>query len=159
MIHDPAIRAAKETLRKHRQSLKAARPRAFPVANGQRQPRAFEPLYLAWLRTLPCVACMIEGPPPAGIGQNPIEAAHQKLAIASAGWKEGGGGVRTHDRRCVGLCRWHHQHAPNACDKGQRRFWDRLGLGDGIATLCSDLHAAFLSGSDGAAVIQKASKP
>lgn len=116
--------------------------RVMPTAAGQREPRARDDRYLAFLRQLPCVACLIEGPPLPGARTN-MEAAHQKLAIASRGWKEGGGGVRTHDHRCVGLCRWHHQDAPNACDKAQRKFWDRLNIGDAVADLCQALRRAF----------------
>ena len=110
--------------------------------------RVREPLYRAWLRGLPCIAGLIEG----GCSGR-MEAAHQKLAIAGK-WTEGGGGLRTDDDRCIGLCRWHHQDAPNACDKAQRRFWDRLGIGSRIADLCGELWAAFQKGEDGAAILQ-----
>ena len=127
--------------------------RAEPVAKGQREPRERDEGYLAWLRQLPCIACYV------AFGllhyRVPNEAAHQKLAIASRGWKEGGGGKRTHDRRCVPLCPYHHQHAFDACDKGQRKFWQRM-FGDeaAVADLCADLYAAFKGGADGAAVIR-----
>lgn len=146
------LAAAAAIRAKDRKAAKALRPaKVIPTAKGQRQPRDKDSGFLSWLHdSIPCIACLIDGRSP-----NPhhIEAAHQKLAIAAAGWKEGGGGVRTHDHRCVPLCRWHHQDAPNACDKGQRKFWDRLGLGDGVATLCGDLYAAFKGGSSGRAVV------
>jgi hypothetical protein len=134
--------AEKRKGRRRASPRKVAAKRAIPTAPGQRQPREQDERYLGFLRQHPCIACLIEGPPPAGARTN-MEAAHQKLAIASRGWKEGGGGVRTHDRRCVGLCRWHHQDAPNACDKAQRRFWDRLNIGDAVADLCTALRRAF----------------
>lgn len=122
----------------------------------QREPRVRDPKYLNWLhRDLRCFACMVEGPSHVQtMGRfNPIEAAHQKLAIASKGWREGGGGVRVDDSRCVPLCTWHHRIAPHACDNGQRQFWDRLGLGDDVADLCRDLHAAYLAGEPGHVVL------
>lgn len=116
-----------------------------------RQPREHDAAYMAWLREIGlCIACLIEGRP-AQLG--PIEAAHQKLNIAAKGWTKVSG-RRVHDRQCVGLCRWHHQDAPNACDKGQRQFWARLGIGDGVANLCADLYHAFKGGNPGAHVLR-----
>jgi hypothetical protein len=153
------IKAADAIKRRERKARKEARPAPVkPTAAGQRDPRDEDRAYMAWLHQgIPCTACLIEGRPGAAtrVRQNPIEAAHQKLAIASAGWKEGGGGKRTSDSRCIPLCRWHHQDAPNACDKGQRMFWDRLGLGDRIADLCKGLHATYRNQGDGAAFIRR----
>lgn len=109
--------------------------------------------YMSWQHEegLPCIGCLLDGPPSAErlMGEpNPIEVAHQRVD----GWKKG---VKGDDRNSVPLCRWHHQLAPNACDKGQKKFWDRLGLGDLIADFCRDLHAAFTGGSSGHAVIAK----
>lgn len=139
-----------------KQEAKAARPgRAFspglrsrswkPEGKGQRDPRQTSPAFLAWLHVdTACIACLIEGKPanPHGL-QSTIEAAHQNLAISGKGWRERGGGKRIHDARCVPLCTLHHTGLPNACDNGQRKFWDRLGLGDQIADFCADLFAAF----------------
>jgi len=103
--------------------------------------------YLSWLHDgLPCVACLVEGQPHTFGEPNPIEAAHQRIR----GWKKG---VRADDDACVPLCRWHHQLAPNACDKGQRQFWDRLEIDP--AELCADLYAAFRAGASGLAVINR----
>lgn len=116
-----------------------------------RQPREHDPAFMAWLRDVGlCIACLIEGRP---ARPGPIEAAHQKLNIAAADWTKVSG-RRVHDRQCVGLCRWHHQDAPNACDKGQRQFWARLGIGDRIADLCAELYAAFKGGSAGDLIIR-----
>lgn len=113
-----------------------------PEAKGQRDPRQVDPGFMTWLHVdTDCIACLIEGRP---AQPGPIEAAHQKLAIASKGWREGGLGPRVHDHRCAPLCAWHHRHASNSCDTGgQRKFWDRLGLGDRVADFCRDLHAAY----------------
>ena len=121
--------------------------RVQPVGEGQRAPRQLDPDYLSAIHSegLPCFACLCGAQPMPPVGmQNPIEAAHQKLAISSKGWKGSGKG-RSSDFTCVPLCRWHHQVAPNACDKAQRKFWDRIRLGDDIANLCSDLYTAFKS--------------
>ena len=130
----------------------------------QRDPRRRDPSYLSWLhKGIPCIACLIEGrrPTVTGIWEKPgtalhfpIEAAHQKLAIAAHGWEIGGGGVRTHDDRCVPLCAWHHRLAPDSCDNGQRKFWDRLGLRDEVAVFCRELYEAFTEGHSGAAVVR-----
>lgn len=139
-------------LRRLQAEKKAARTRTFkpgmplrsfkPEAQGQRDPRQVNPGFMAWLHVdTDCIACLIEGRP---AQPGPIEAAHQKLAIASKGWREGGLGPRVHDHRCAPLCAWHHRLAPNSCDTGgQRKFWDRLGLGDRVADFCRDLHTAY----------------
>lgn len=134
---------------------KIQRSRTFrPEGKGQRDPRQEDAAYLAWLHDgTDCIACMIEG---RKADRGAIEASHQKLAIASKGWREGGLGPRVHDRRCVPLCTWHHRLAPNSCDTGgQRKFWDRLGLRDGIADFCADLNAAFDQGLPAMPVIRK----
>ena len=134
-----------------------------PTGEGQRDPRQTDAAYLAWLHVdTDCIACLIEGRPAFGGGSaEVIEAAHQKLAIASRGWREGGLGPRIHDARCAPLCAWHHRLAPNSCDTGgQRKFWDRLGLGDGVADFCADLKAAFDQGRPAMPVIvQWATRP
>ncbi len=144
--------------RRARQRDKAARPpKVAPLrVDGQRDPRERDAAFLSWLHAegLPCFACEVEGCP-ASVGPNPLEAAHQKLAIASRGWSLAGKGSRGHDRRAVILCRWHHQLAPNACDKAQRKFWDRLGLGDAIADLCDALHATFRAQEPGRPVLAR----
>jgi hypothetical protein len=150
---------ARKTLRAAK---KAERPdrvehrRAVPVAKGQREPRLRDPAFLQWLRRLPCIACETELRLPSmrwDCGR--VQAAHQKLAIASKGWREGGLGPRVDDQRACPICEWHHLLAPDACDKGQRAFWRRL-FGDEavVADLCADLFAAFKANADGAEVIR-----
>ncbi|MDP1598976.1 hypothetical protein [Phenylobacterium sp.] len=105
--------------------------------------------FMSWLHDseLTCVACEIEGPPTADQlkGEpNPMEVAHQRVD----GWKKG---VKGHDRNSCILCRWHHQLAPNACDKGQRQFWARLRVE--ASDFVTALHQAYRSGNDGQVVI------
>lgn len=136
---------------KRGKTAKRDRAKAIRGDAGQRDPRQREADYETWLHEWDCIACLIEGG-----GSGPIESAHQKLAIASKGWREGGLGPRIHDARSVPLCAHHHRLAPNSCDTGgQRKFWDRLGLGDLIADFCCDLHAAFRADALGADVIAK----
>lgn len=125
-----------------------------PEGAGQRDPRQKNDAFLSWLHVdTDCIACLIEGRP---ANPGPIEAAHQKLAISAKGWREGGLGPRIHDARCCPLCAWHHRLAPNSCDTGgQRKFWDRLGLGDGVADFCSDLYAAFRTDEPALPIIQR----
>jgi hypothetical protein len=121
----------------------------------QREPRVRDKKYLAWLHHgLPCAACAIRGDGAAWPGFR-VEAAHIKLGIASRGWTECGRGVRPSDSRCLPLDAWCHRLAPDACDVNQRQFFDRLGLGDAVADLCSELYQAFQHGQDGAAVIRR----
>lgn len=152
---DAEIRAlkAEQKRAKGRQLKPGMKLRSWkPTGEGQRDPRQSDAAYLAWLHVdTDCIACLIEGRP---AEPGPIEAAHQKLAIASRGWREGGLGPRIHDARCVPLCACHHRLAPNSCDVGgQRKFWDRLGLGDAIADFCADLKAAFDQGRPAMPVI------
>lgn len=146
-------RDEKKALGKSRKQDKraTARARAEAPAPGQRDPRQLDEAFVAWLHDgIPCIAGLIEG----GCA-GPIEAAHQKLAIAGKGWAGTGLGPRAHDARCAPLCARHHRLAPNSCDTGgQRKFWDRLGLGDGVADLCRALHAAFLAGQPGGPVVR-----
>lgn len=129
-------RAARAERKERRKQL------AESAAPNKRDPRQLDAGFLAWLHVdLPCIGCLIEGPGPVGYGE--IEACHQKLSIAAKGWAKAGLGPRTHDHRCVPLCQWHHTIAANACDKGQRQFWDRLGLGDDVATFCAELYSAY----------------
>lgn len=153
MTSIPEINAQIAALKAQKKALKprlfspGIRSRSFrPEGQGQRDPRQKDAAFLSWLHVeTDCIACLIEGRPAfGGGGAEMIEAAHQKLAVASRGWREGGLGPRIHDARCVPLCAWHHRLAPNSCDTGgQRKFWDRLGLGDRIADFCADLFAAF----------------
>lgn len=126
---------------------------AESAAPGKRDPRQLDPGFLSWLHDdLPCIGCLIEGPGPVEFAT--IEAAHQKLSIAAKGWKKAGLGPRTHDARCVPACAWHHTIAANACDKGQRQFWDRLGIGDEVATFCAELFHAYRCHEDGEPIVR-----
>jgi len=122
------------------------------TAPGKRDPRQRDAGFLSWLHVdIPCIGCLIEGPGAVGFAN--IEAAHQKLNIAAAGWSKGLG-PRVHDvgRTCP-LCAWHHTIAANSCDRGQRQFWDRMGLGDDVASFCRDLGEAFRAGQSGREVV------
>jgi len=127
---------------------------AQSTAPNKRDPRQLDAGFLSWLHVdLPCIGCLIEGPGPVGFAS--IEAAHQKVAIAAKGWSKGGLGPRVHDAgRTCPLCQWHHTIAANACDNGQRQFWDRLGLGDDVADFCRELALAYRNHDDGAQVVK-----
>jgi hypothetical protein len=159
---------ARKTLREIGKAEKANRPakvaheRAFPGGrpariNHQRTKpkggREVDPAFMRWQHEsgLTCIACAIEGPPSVAMLQgerNPIEVAHQRVG----GWKKG---VRGDDKNSAPLCRWHHQLAPNACDKGQRHFWQRLGVGENVGAFCAALHDAYTCGRSGQAVIDR----
>ena len=124
------------------------------IDHGRSKPkggRDKDPAYISWQHDsgLTCIACEMLGAPSAAQLQgerNPIEVAHQRVD----GWKKG---VRGHDRNSCPLCRWHHQLAPNACDKGQKAFWERLGID--AADYCAALFHAFRAGFDGREVIRR----
>lgn len=139
------LQIARRALRKaERKTAKRAKPAASVK----------DPGYAKWIHEdgLTCIACAIEGAP-VGVGPNPIEVAHQKFNSTAAGWQGQRVGARVSDWQSVPLCRWHHQGAPNACDKAQRKFWDRLRV-DAVA-LCRDLYAAFKAQEPGQPVIDR----
>lgn len=157
--------AAQRELRGIKREEKALRPLAGPKVKREKRDshvnvkaRERDLGFLSWLHEgIPCVACLIEGPPanPHGL-PNPLEAAHQHMAIGSrSDWNGRSRGRKGPDEAAVILCRFHHQILPNACDRAQRKFWDRLGLGDRVADLCDALLAAFRGGSSGAAVVRR----
>jgi len=129
-------------------------PRESRVDHQRTKPkggRETDPGFMSWQHesAIGCIACEIEGQPGAATLQgerNPIEVAHQRVS----GWKKG---VRGHDRDSCVLCRWHHQMAPNACDKGQRQFWERLGVD--AAEYCTALYQAFRANADGVEVFRR----
>lgn len=112
----------------------------------QREPRQRDQPYMLWIKSLPCVACAV-----AGRTNAPTEAAHCKLAIAAHGWREGGGGEKIHDRRCLPLCPEHHRGKSGEHLNGQRAFWDSLGICP--ACLALGLSAAYDAMGSGTAVI------
>ena len=111
-----------------------------------RDPRRRDGAYLAWLRRLPCIACW------AGLGDGggPIEASHPKFGQGERR-REFGLGEKSHDRLALPLCSKHHRTGQNAEHKGQRRFWDRLGID--VADFALDLNSAFDADHDGAEAV------
>jgi hypothetical protein len=129
------IRAAKQIEKRARKEAQKDRPKSEKGPTRDRE-------YQSWLHEgLPCIACLRWGSPKHPTLRNVIEAAH--IWIVEGAMK----GVRNSDWTCIPLCTWHHQVAPDACDKAQRKFFDRLAV-DPIA-LCQALYGAFLAGRDG----------
>lgn len=140
-LDPPDVRAARALLKEHNRKVAKGRKRTKPDGK--------DPAFLAWLRTLSCIACLIEGPPPARAGHCPIEAAHQKHT-------DGRGaalGRRPPDASTVPLCMWHHRISPGCCDPAQTKFWDRLQVD--VGAFCRALYAAFQNGDDGNAVVRE----
>jgi hypothetical protein len=147
------IAEAKRIERAARERAKKARPaRVSPTAAGQRRPRERDIGYLSWLHEdLPCIACMIEGPPRRVSGFSasmPIEAAHQKHTDRRGPAL----GRRPSDAASCPLCSWHHRLAPDACDPAQRKFWDRLGVN--VGDFCRALYSAYQANQDGATIVR-----
>ena len=87
---------------------KTERRAVSPTRNGP--PR--DDAYKAWIRTLPCVACGIEGR---------SEAAHTGA--------DGGMSMKASDYSCVPLCSGCHTQAPGAYHRvGKRAFELRYGI-------------------------------
>lgn len=114
------------------------------TAPEQRQPRLREPLYLAFIRRLPCA---VADPDCAG----PIEAAHLRFSEARFGRVNSGMQAKPDDRWTVPLCRHHHQHDQHK--RNERVFWESRGIDAG--QFCLDLHAAFCAGEDGAKTLRR----
>jgi hypothetical protein len=75
--------------------------------------------HLAYLRRLPCIACLCTGVITTG-----AQAAHVRYSCAAAGKVNPGFAARSNDSHAVPLCPRHHlqdQHAGN-----EREFWERL---------------------------------
>ena len=117
-----------------------------PFGLRAKSPRRTDAAYLAWLRRQPCVACW------AGLedGGGPIEASHPKFGLGGRR-REFGLGETSHDRLALPLCRRHHRTGRLAEHRGQRRFWDRLGVD--VADFALDLNGAFDADQDGAEVV------
>jgi hypothetical protein len=90
----------------------------------QRDPRELDHDYIVWLHTQPCTACVA-----LNLAQKTrTEAAHPKFGIGGRR-REFGLGERSHDRYAVPLCSGHHRLLKSAeHNRGQRRFWDELGI-------------------------------
>lgn len=148
-IMDASNTAAREKRRAERKAMIARRGKIQKVNHLRAKPkggRERDAGFMTWQHEsgLACIACVIEGRPDTHGEPNPIEVAHQRVS----GWKKG---VRGNDADSCPLCRSHHQLAPNACDKGQRAFWARLGVDP--AAYVTALHSAYLAGQDGRDVL------
>jgi hypothetical protein len=136
--------------KRHQEKVKAHAPpkvakRAFPKADRGRER---DPGYLAYLRRLPCVACMAEG---GVIWCGPTEAAHLRFSDASQGRINPGLSVKPSDRFATPLGSGHHRSDQHM--RREKDFWDRLGIEPGA--LAADLYAAYLAGADGRPVLQR----
>jgi hypothetical protein len=87
-------------------------PRRSPRKRfGKRTPRDWK--YKAWIRTLPCAVCGLEGP---GL----VEAAHTG--------DDGGTALKSSDYSCIPLCAEHHTMGPDAHHGGRETFERIHGL-------------------------------
>ncbi len=143
-----AIRKGKEAQRRINKRIRASRPKHEPASKAQRQPRVRDPIFLKWIRTLPCIACAVEGKTTFG-----CHAAHIRYADAAAGWNNPGLQSKPSDRRCAPLCPAHHTEGPKAQHRAnERAWWSALGINP--PQLCAALSVAFDGGRDGAQVVR-----
>src|ERR1035437_5052624 len=78
------------------------------AASSTRKGPPRDPAYLAWIRTLPCIACDIEGR---------SEAAHTG--------SDGGMSMKASDYSCVPLCSGCHTQAPESYHRVGKRAFER----------------------------------
>jgi hypothetical protein len=149
------LRRARKIRRRERERRRASSLRLVPLGSllkgpeplvRLRDPRLRDATYLAWLRRQPCIACW------AGLleGGGPIEASHPKFGLG-ARRREFGIGEKSHDRFALPLCQSHHRTGLLAEHRGQRRFWDRLGVD--VADFALDLNTAFDADQGGEDVV------
>lgn len=134
--------------KRHQEKVKAHAPpkfakREFPKAGRGRERDAG---YLAYLRRLPCVACLVEGG-----NCGPTEAAHLRYSDASQGRVNPGLSVKPSDRYATPLGAGHHRGDQHMMR--ERDFWERLGIEPGA--LAADLYAAYQAGADGLPVLRR----
>lgn len=80
----------------------------------QREPRARDDAFLAFVRRQPCCVCF----------GRPAEAAHVRGACAARGKRETGKGEKPSDRWCVPLCGECHRTGPGALHRvGEAKFF------------------------------------
>lgn len=119
----------------------------------QRAPRLRDKPYLAWIATLPCVACYCRG----GFITRPVHVAHIRSAYAADGWRETGKSEKPSDTRTAPLCPHHHTDGPDAQHRmSERLFWSCLDVHP--PAFCAALRAAYEARTSGADVIRRASQ-
>lgn len=86
----------------------------------RRSPRRWSPRkparnhhYRAWIRTLPCAVCGIEG-------HGLVEAAHTG--------SDGGTSMKASDYSCIPLCHAHHRRGPDSYHDGKETFEQVHGI-------------------------------
>lgn len=84
------------------------------------------PTYLAWIRTLPCVVCLMV------VAKSSWHEIHafmfQRTATEAAHVGERGLSQKCPDRETLPLCRWHHTEGPESHHRLGKRFWTVWGL-------------------------------
>lgn len=102
----------------------------------QRQPRVWDPQFLAFVRRQRCCVC---GNFP------PSHAAHVRMACLKIGKRQVGKGERPDDMWAVALCAGCHQSGPGAQHKGaEEKFWKRVGVDP--FKVAADLYEEFKRG-------------
>lgn len=91
------------------------------MSDNQRQPREYDPDYLAWLRTQPCCIC----------GDDvSVEASHLRVGSINHGKPIGALGMKSSDRWALPLCSRHHResHQHNELEWWMSRGIDPFAL-------------------------------
>jgi hypothetical protein len=146
------IRRGKEARRAINKRVKAARPK-IQRAPEQRQPRVRDRVYLAWIRRLPCVACLSATIATPLLNRHGVEAAHVRCGYPQDGWRPTGMQERPDDTRTVPLCAPHHRLGPRAQHAtSERLWWEALGIHP--PEFCAALRSAFENSRDGALVVK-----
>lgn len=162
ILHDSERRAAlhqakaqvRELERPEREARKIAaaqarrrREKALDGWKEQRQPREHDPGFLAFLRSLPCIAGLMED----GGCSGAVQAAHTRFSDATHDRRNSGMQAKPSDRHATPLCAGHHLHDQHT--GSEIKFWARLGIDPG--DLSAALHRAYQAGEDGLAVLRR----
>lgn len=119
------------------------RSRTFrPMGPGQRQPRQRDNKHLAFIRRLPCAACLTTGP---------CDAAHLRAGDLQIGKRPTGKGEKPSDCWTTPLCRDCHSRQHSGAELA---FWAALGIDP--FELCQALYSVSGDATAGEAIIKAA---
>lgn len=102
---------------------------------------------MAWIASLPCVACYLKGRVTFG-----VHVAHIRAGYPADGWRPTGAAEKPSDWRTAPLCPSCHLYGPQAQHGGsERAFWACRGIHPPI--MCAALQRARRAGKTGVAAL------
>ncbi len=115
--------------KKNEHAEKLARRKRAKVSG--RQP-AKDPAYLAFIRSMPCIICLLRSGGDCAHQETRTEAAH----VGYRGLRQ-----KCSDRETIPLCAWHHRLSPSSHHRLGRFFWVFHKITK--ATVITALHAKY----------------